>query len=121
MRPMRSPARTAKPVQHSAQFAATLLATLLLAGCGDDAQIGPGATTEVAAAQVRQPETAATQTATDGTAAQAATGDNATEAKDNATEAKKDTRRKPPPSASPISAPWPVARVSKSVPRCRWR
>ena len=91
MRPMRSPARTAKPVQPSTQFAATLLATLLLAGCGDDAQIGPGATTEVAAAQVRQPETAATQTATDGTAAQAATGDNATEAKDNATEAKKDT------------------------------
>ena len=86
MRPMRSPARTAKPVQHPAQFAATLLATLFLAGCGDDAQIGPGATTEVAAAQVRQPETAATQTATDGTAAQAATGDNATEAKKDTTE-----------------------------------
>ena len=86
MRPMRSPARTAMPVQHPAQFAATLLATLLLAGCGDDPQIGPGATTEVAAAEIRQPETATTQSATDGETAQAATGDNATEAKKDTTE-----------------------------------
>ena len=91
MRPMRSPAHTASPALRPAEFAGVLLATLLLGACGEDTQIRPGATTEVAAAEIRQTEASGTQTGTDGRG-QAAAGAEAS--KDTKKDSKEDSAAK---------------------------